>query len=237
MKVGFVSYTDATNGLPLPHPWSVNAYPAANPKAGAKAIIHDARKARDAGADAVIVQIHWGDEYASRPNNSQMAVAKKLTDSKVVSVVVGQGPHVVQPIERINRKFVVFSEGNLVSNQGAGAGLPAQTQDGLIALLHFRALGDRVAVRRVTYVPPGSGAATTWCCRPTGSRTTAPSASSEGATGSSPSASPRIACGRWPSDAMRPSSRARPTRRCWDSCRSPTVRTSTTPSAASSRRC
>jgi poly-gamma-glutamate synthesis protein (capsule biosynthesis protein) len=150
VKIGFVAYTDATNGLPLPHPWSVNAYSAADPKAGAKAIIRDAREARDAGADAVIAQIHWGDENSSRPNRSQVAVAKKLTAAKVITAVVGQGPHVVQPIERINGKFVVFSEGNLVSNQGAGTGLPTATQDGLIALLHFRAVGDRVTVRRVT---------------------------------------------------------------------------------------
>jgi poly-gamma-glutamate capsule biosynthesis protein CapA/YwtB (metallophosphatase superfamily) len=153
VKVGFVAYTDATNGLRAPHPWSVNEYAAANPKAGAKAIIHDARAARDAGADAVIVQIHWGDEYASSPNSSQRAVAKQLTDAKVVSVVVGQGPHVVQPIERMNGKFVVFSEGNLVSNQSPASGQPAATQDGLIALLHFKATGNRVEVRRVTYAP------------------------------------------------------------------------------------
>jgi poly-gamma-glutamate synthesis protein (capsule biosynthesis protein) len=153
VKVGFVAYTDALNGLTAPHPWSVNAYSASNPKAGAKAIIHDAREARDAGADAVIAQIHWGDEYASHPNSSQQAVAKKLTGAKVISAVVGQGPHVVQPIERINGKFVVFSEGNLVSNQSPASGQPAATQDGLIALLHFKAAGDRVTVRRVTYAP------------------------------------------------------------------------------------
>jgi poly-gamma-glutamate synthesis protein (capsule biosynthesis protein) len=153
VKVGFVAYTDATNGLRAPHSWSVNEYAASNPKAGAKAIIHDARAARDAGADAVIAQIHWGDEYASHPNSSQTAVAKKLTDAKVISAVVGQGPHVVQPIERMNGKFVVFSEGNLVSNQSPASGQPAATQDGLIALLHFRAKGNDVEVRRVTYAP------------------------------------------------------------------------------------
>ena len=71
----------------------------------------------------------------------------------MITVVVGQGPHVVQPIERMNGKFVVFSEGNLVSNQAASTGLPTETQDGIIALLHFKAVGDDVTVRRVTYVP------------------------------------------------------------------------------------
>ena len=152
-KLGFVAYTDATNGFAAPHPWSVNEYSAEQPKTGAKAIIADARAAREAGAEAVIAQIHWGDENSQTPNASQIAVAKKLTDAKVISVVVGQGPHVVQPIERVNDKFVVFSEGNLVSNQGTATGLPAATQDGIVALLHFKAVGDRTTVRRVTYVP------------------------------------------------------------------------------------
>jgi poly-gamma-glutamate synthesis protein (capsule biosynthesis protein) len=153
VKVGFVAYTDATNGFTPPHSWSLNTYPADDPKSGAKAIIHDARAARDAGAEAVIAQIHWGDENSQSPNSSQVAVAKKLTEAKVISVVVGQGPHVVQPIERLNDKYVVFSEGNLVSNQSASAGLPAETQDGFIALLHFKGVGNRVTVRRVTYAP------------------------------------------------------------------------------------
>ena len=152
-KLGFVAYTDATNGFTAPHSWSLNTYGANDPKAGAKAIIRDARRARDAGAEAVIAQLAWGDENSQTPNSSQIAVAKKLTKAKVITVVVGNGPHVVQPIERVHGKFVVFSEGNLVSNQGASTGLPAATQDGFVALLHFKAVGDRVAVRRVTYVP------------------------------------------------------------------------------------
>jgi poly-gamma-glutamate synthesis protein (capsule biosynthesis protein) len=153
VKLALIAYTDATNGLPAPSDWSVNEYAAADPKAGAEAIIDDARTARRAGAEAVLVNLHWGDENASEPNPSQLEVAARLTDSKQITAVVGQGPHVVQPIRRINGKFVVFSEGNLVSNQSAGVGLPAATQDGLIALLRFRARGDRVAVRKLEYVP------------------------------------------------------------------------------------
>lgn len=153
VKIGFVAYTDATNGIPAPHPWSLNEYAAADPKAGAKAIIKDARKAREAGAEAVIAQLHWGDENSQTPNSSQLAVARKLTGARVITGIVGQGPHVVQPIERINGKFVVFSEGNLVSNQSASAGLPTETEDGLIALLRFKAQGDQVTVRRVQYAP------------------------------------------------------------------------------------
>ena len=153
VRIGFVAYTDATNGIAAPHPWSLNEYAAANPKAGAKAILADARRARRAGADAVIVNLHWGSEYARAPNNSQERVAQLLTRSDAVDVIVAQGPHVVQPIRKLNGNFVVFSEGNLVSNQSAASGQPAATQDGLIALLDFNVRGDRVRVRRVRYVP------------------------------------------------------------------------------------
>ena len=153
VKIGFVSYTDATNGIPAPAPWSLNEYVAANPDAGAAAILADARRAKRAGADAVIVNIHWGTEYASTPNRSQLRVAELLTRSSRVDAVVAQGPHVVQAIRKVNGNFVVFSEGNLVSNQSAASGQPAATQDGLIALLDFNVRGERVRVRRVRYVP------------------------------------------------------------------------------------
>lgn len=152
-KVGFVSYTDATNGISPPHPWSVNRYSAAKPIPGAKRILRDVRRTDRAGADAVIVQLHWGAEYARSPSSSQVKVAKRLAKDRRVTAVVGQGPHVVQPIRLVKRKFVVFSEGNLVSNQRAATGQPAATQDGLIALLDMRARGNRVTVRRVRYVP------------------------------------------------------------------------------------
>ncbi|HEX6116128.1 MAG TPA: CapA family protein [Solirubrobacterales bacterium] len=153
LEIGFIAYTDATNGLSSPHPWSVNAYRASDPGGGARKILRDVKRADRAGADAIIVQLHWGDEYASRPNSSQMRVARRLAGSRRVTAIVGQGPHVVQPIRRIRHKFVVFSEGNLVSNQRAGTGQPAATQDGLIAMLDMRARGNRVTVQRVRYVP------------------------------------------------------------------------------------
>ena len=69
-------------------------------------------------------------EYQSEPSPGQLALVKKITASRDVTAIVGQGPHGVQPIERVNGKYVVFSEGNLVSNQSPEAGLPASSPDG-----------------------------------------------------------------------------------------------------------
>lgn len=151
IRVGVVAYTDATNGIPPPAPWTVNT--AEDPEEAAALILRDARAARKEGADAVIVNMHWGDENSTEPNDSQLELADLLTESPLIEAVVGQGPHVVQPIQRINGKPVVFSEGNLLSNQSAVAGLPAETQYGLIALLHFTADGKGVHATQVEYVP------------------------------------------------------------------------------------
>jgi len=124
---------------------------------GPGAVLRDARGAVARGADAVIVNIHWGSgivpEYTHTPSAGQAAFASRLARSPAITAVVGQGPHVVQPIERIHGKYVVFSEGNLVSNQGPAAGLPAASQDGLIAFLDLMVEGDNASVKRVRYLP------------------------------------------------------------------------------------
>jgi poly-gamma-glutamate capsule biosynthesis protein CapA/YwtB (metallophosphatase superfamily) len=154
VKVALVAYADMTNGIPLPQPWAVNVAPADDPvEERAAPILADAEAARKDGADAVIVNMHWGEENSTEPNGSQVELARALTRSPLVTAVVGQGPHVVQPIGKVNGKFVVFSEGNLVSNQSALAGLPAETQDGLVALLDFVSDATGTRVERVRYMP------------------------------------------------------------------------------------
>ena len=91
---------------------------------------------------------------------------KRLTASRLITAIVGQGPHVVQPIQRVNGKFVVFSEGNLISNQSPEAGLPESSQDGLIALLDCVATGGKVrGARSRATCRCSSTTPTTGCCR------------------------------------------------------------------------
>ena len=125
VEVAYLAYTTDTNGLPAPQPWSVNI-------ASADRVLADAKRARRLGADAVIVNLHWGGaivpEYQPQPSPAQLALAKRLISSPLITAIVGQGPHAVQPIQRIRDKFVVFSEGNLLSNQSAEAGCPRRAR-------------------------------------------------------------------------------------------------------------
>jgi poly-gamma-glutamate synthesis protein (capsule biosynthesis protein) len=145
VKVALLSYTQVSNGQVVPHPWSV-AW------AGARRILRDARRARERGAQAVLVNLHWGDEYSHAISPAQAELARRLTRSPAITAIVGQHAHVVQPIRRVGGKPVVFGEGNLISNQTAGC-CPAESQDGLIALIDFTARDGRVRARRVRYVP------------------------------------------------------------------------------------
>ena len=138
VRVALVAFTTGSNGL-VPEDYSLNV--ASEPDE----VIADARAAREAGADVVIVNMHWFsetvDEYSTEPSTEQIEFAEALVAAPEITAVVGQGPHVVQPIEWIDDKPVVYSEGNLLANQGAAAGLADASQDGIVALLDFVAGG------------------------------------------------------------------------------------------------
>jgi len=68
VRVAFLAYTELTNGIPSPHPWSVN-------RASAAQILSDAHRARAGGAQAVIVNLHWGEENVTQPSSSSSAKA------------------------------------------------------------------------------------------------------------------------------------------------------------------
>ena len=145
VRVAFLAYTDITNGIPSPHPWSVN-------RANAAQILADAHRARVAGAKVVIVNLHWGDENVAQPSSFQLALASRLTRSPDITAVVGQHVHIVQPIRTINGKLVVFGEGNLISNQ-TSACCPTAAQDGMIVLLTITVDSHGARVSFIHYVP------------------------------------------------------------------------------------
>ena len=145
VRVALLSYTDVSNGQTVPHPWSVNF-------ASARRILADARAARDAGADAVVVNLHWGAEYRHSVTPAQRSLARRLTRSPAITAIVGQHAHVVQPIRRVNGKIVVYGEGNLVSNQSSAC-CTAAAQDGLIALLELEYSEGSARVDSAAYVP------------------------------------------------------------------------------------
>ena len=72
-------------------------------------------------SDVVCVSMHWQDENITVPDSSQVAIMDKLLEYGA-DIVIGTGPHVLQPIEfKENgdgeQALVIWSLGNLVSCQ------------------------------------------------------------------------------------------------------------------------
>ncbi len=69
-----------------------------------------------ARADFVVVSMHAGVEYWTKPHPLQKDFAKAAVEAGA-KIVVGHHPHVVQPWERIGEAVVFYSLGNLVFDQ------------------------------------------------------------------------------------------------------------------------
>ncbi len=146
VRVGVVSGTFSLNGLPRPagRPWSVTGLEP-------RLLLAQARRARDAGADIVVVAAHVGTEFSSRVNAQQRTLARTLTASPDVDLVYMHHTHVVQPWTRMNGKWVIYGLGNTVAQHETT--IP-QGAEGVTARLHFeRRRNGRFAVTRAEYIP------------------------------------------------------------------------------------
>ena len=75
------------------------------------------------GAEAIVLYIHWGEEYQTKQNSQQKAMAQAACDLGV-DVIVGGHPHVIQPLDLLtsttddsHKTVCLYSTGNALSNQ------------------------------------------------------------------------------------------------------------------------
>lgn len=108
-----LSYTTITNGLQVPSGKSylLNLYDKEQVKKDIEAV-------RDK-VDVLIVAMHWGTEYINMPNEEEKEIAEYLS-SLGVDIVIGNHPHILQPITKIGDTIVMYSLGNFISNQYGG---------------------------------------------------------------------------------------------------------------------
>jgi poly-gamma-glutamate synthesis protein (capsule biosynthesis protein) len=138
VKVGHLafSYTIHNSGTPTTQvptdaPWLREML---WPAIGAEGILARAHRLRERGAEFVVVSIHWGDEYVTRPTAQQRELARQLLASPDVDLILGDHVHVVQPCEQINGKYVVYGMGNFLSNQSPSqdTSLKVENEDGTL---------------------------------------------------------------------------------------------------------
>lgn len=107
VKVAHLAYASNFNGLSRPpgKEWLANRIEPAK-------VIDMAKRARDAGAEIVVLSLHWGTEYQHEPDADQQSLAQELVASPDIDVILGHHAHVVQPIEQVGGKWVVYGMGN-----------------------------------------------------------------------------------------------------------------------------
>lgn len=110
VRIGQLAYAFGFNGIPKPsgRPWIAN-------QIDVPAILAAAHAAKKAGADIVVVSMHWGVEYDHLATDEQRAQARRLLKSPDVDLILGAHAHVVQPAQRIHGKWVFFGMGNQIS--------------------------------------------------------------------------------------------------------------------------
>lgn len=124
IRVGFLNYTTHANGreaacAPEAAAFGLNFAFKSNFAADAQAL-------REAGAEAIVAFMHWGEEYNRMADDEEKILASRLVAAGV-DVIVGGHPHVIQRIYWLDgerrsdgapqRTLCCYSLGNFLSNQ------------------------------------------------------------------------------------------------------------------------
>ncbi|MFF5970606.1 CapA family protein [Streptomyces sp. NPDC012769] len=156
--VAQLAYTYGTNGYPLPEgqPWAVNLI-------DEQRIVADARAARKAGADVVVVSVHWGTEWQTAPDERQLTLGRALTASHTggrpdIDLVLGTHAHVPQAYEKVNGTWVVYGMGDQIAGDmiNYAGSYDRRGNQGTLARFTFApptAPGGRWEVAKAEFVP------------------------------------------------------------------------------------
>lgn len=149
VAIAHLSYTFSYNGIYVPeeHRWRSHLIDTAQ-------MVADAAAVRAAGAEYVIVSVHAGSEGSATPNDQQRSVAEELTASGLVDLIIGHHAHVLQPIQQVNARWVLFGLGNLISNLPTGPDWPRSAQDGAIVTITVGPGADGALVTEPPVVTP-----------------------------------------------------------------------------------
>ncbi|MEV7087502.1 CapA family protein [Streptomyces sp. NPDC093085] len=134
---GFVKHE-----VPADKPWLVN-------KTSFKAIAAAEKAARDAGADVVILSIHWGREHQPEPSTAQLKLARRIASKTGINLVIGHHAHVVQPMEKVNGTWIAYGLGNQVARHEVPSGT---SEEGVIGWFTFTKNAGKWDVK-AEYVP------------------------------------------------------------------------------------
>ncbi|WDV53890.1 CapA family protein [Streptomyces coeruleorubidus] len=134
VKVAHLSFSWMSFRHPTPEKekWAFN-------ELDAEAIKDAEARAREKGAEVVILSVHWGAEHYNEPSVAQLRLAERLSEETGIDLVIGHHSHAVQPIQKVNGTWVAYSLGNQVARHSSPTGV---TEEGAIGWFEFRETTD-----------------------------------------------------------------------------------------------
>ena len=153
IKIAFLAFTYGTNGIPVPadKTYCINLI-------DEDLILKQLDLAKKENPDLICVNMHWGNEYQLKQNDTQKKLADLLFKNGV-DVILGSHPHVLQPMEKqtitlddgtTKDCFVIYSLGNFISGQ-----TKENTRNSVILNIKFTKNGetDKTTIDSVSYTP------------------------------------------------------------------------------------
>lgn len=168
VKIGFASYvfeTAAVNGYKTinSNPVSINSENLINTfnyndlESFYNRIASEISAMKAEGVEFIIASMHWGEEYNTYIEATQNEIAKKLNELGV-DIILGGHPHVIQPYEIMcnesgHSTFVIYSQGNSLSNQSEQEIGVAESEDGIMIKFTLEKKDGNVSLKEYKIIP------------------------------------------------------------------------------------
>lgn len=168
VKIGFASYvfeTAAVNGYKTinSNPVSINSenlintFNYNNLESFYNRIESEISEMKAEGVEFIIASMHWGEEYNTYIEATQNEIAKKLNELGV-DIILGGHPHVIQPYEIMcnesgHSTFVIYSQGNSLSNQSEQEIGVAESEDGIMIKFTLEKKDGNVSLKEYKIIP------------------------------------------------------------------------------------
>lgn len=129
IKVGVIAYSDGTNNMDVHMPeeylsFAMKMIDWGDVQKTAENISRDISACREAGAELIVLSLHWGTEYTYSQSAEQRQLAQLALESGA-DIIMGTRPHMVQPVTvktvqvdgREKKAAVMYSLGNFFADQ------------------------------------------------------------------------------------------------------------------------
>lgn len=150
IKFAFLSYTYGTNGIKVPESYLVNHLEQ-------DLIQNDIAKAKEQGAEMIVILPHMGIEYELEPREEFKQWADMMFQAGA-DIILASHPHVLQPMEykeidngngTTRKGFIIYSLGNFISSQTT----PPRNASIVLHITVEKTDDQKPVIKNVSFVP------------------------------------------------------------------------------------